>query len=212
MRKDTNRAAENFPQDVVELQAQFAGDPRVPLQATPGKGAHPQIWILGSSLFGAQLAAMLGLPYAFASHFAPDHLDAALKMYRDRFEPSETLAQPYCAAAINVVAAETDEEAQLLASSMEQSFVALRTGNPGKLKPPVPGYRDSLPPSARAMIEHVRQVSATGSVRTVREGLAAFQERTGADELVVSASIFDQKARRLSLRLAMEAANGLVVA
>lgn len=210
LRKDTNRAAENFPQDVVELQAQFAGDPRVPLQATPGKGAKPQIWILGSSLFGAQLAAMLGLPYAFASHFAPDHLDAALKMYRDRFEPSETLAAPYCAAAINVVAAETDEEAQLLASSMEQSFVALRTGNPGKLKPPVPNYRDTLPGPARAMIEHVRQVSATGSVSTVRKGLAAFAERTGADELVVSASIFDQRARMLSLRLAMEAANGLV--
>ncbi|MBB3859949.1 luciferase family oxidoreductase group 1 [Novosphingobium hassiacum] len=210
LRKDTNRAAENFPQDVVELQAQFAGDPRVPLQATPGKGDRPQIWILGSSLFGAQLAGMLGLPYAFASHFAPDHLDAALKMYRDRFEPSETLAAPYCAAAINVVAAETDEEAQLLASSMEQSFVALRTGNPGKLKPPVPGYRDSLPPQARAMIEHVRQVSATGSVATVRKELAAFQERTGADELVVSASIFDQDARLLSLRLAMEAAKGPV--
>ncbi len=210
LRKDTNRAAENFPQDVVELQAQFAGDPRVPLQATPGKGARPQFWILGSSLFGAQLAAMLGLPYAFASHFAPDHLDAALKMYRDRFEPSETLAQPYCAAAINVVAAESDEEAQLLASSMEQSFVALRTGSPGRFKPPIPNYRDTLPGPARAMIEHVRQVSATGNVSTVRKGLAAFQERTGADELVVSASIFDQDARKLSLRLAMEAANGLV--
>lgn len=210
LRKDTNRAAENFPADVVELQAQFAGDRPVPLQATPGKGATPQIWILGSSLFGAQLAAMLGLPYAFASHFAPDHLDAALKLYRDRFEPSETLAEPYCAAAINVVAADSDEEAQLLASSMEQSFVALRTGNPGKLKPPVPGYRDSLPPQARAMLEHVRQVSATGTVATVRNGLAAFAERTGADELIVSASVFDQQARLRSLRLAMEAARGLV--
>ena len=212
LRKDTNRAAEDFPADVVELQAQFAGDPRVRLQATPGKGAKPQIWILGSSLFGAQLAAMLGLPYAFASHFAPDHLDAALKLYRERFEPSETLAAPYCAAAINVVAADTDEEAELLASSMDQSFVALRTGNPGKLKPPVAGYRDTLPPQALAMLAHVRQVSATGSVATVRKGLAAFAERTGVDEVVVAASIFDQAARRRSLQLTMEAAHGLVPA
>lgn len=212
LRKDTNRAAEDFPADVVELQAQFAGDLRVPLQAVPGKGAKPQIWILGSSLFGAQLAAMLGLPYAFASHFAPDHLDAALKMYRERFEPSETLAEPYCAAAINVVAADTDGEAELLASSMDQSFVALRTGSPGKLKPPVPGYRDSLPPQAIAMLEHVRQVSATGSVSTVRKGLAAFVERTGVDEVIASAAIFDQDARQRSLRLTMEAAHGLVEA
>lgn len=212
LRKDTNRAAENFPADVVELQAQFAGDPRVPLQAVPGKGANPQIWILGSSLFGAQLAGMLGLPFAFASHFAPDHLDAALSLYRDRFEPSATLAKPYCAAAINVVAADTDEEAELLASSMDQAFVALRTGNPGKLKPPVPGYRASLPAQAVRMLEHVRHVSATGSVATVRKGLADFLDRTGVDEVIAAASIFDQEARRKSLRLAMEAAEGLVLA
>lgn len=212
LHKDTNRAAEDFPQDVVELRALFAGDPGVPLQATPGKGANPQMWILGSSLFGAQLAAMLGLPYAFASHFAPDHLDAALTLYRERFQPSDTLAEPYCAAAINVVAADTDEEAQLLASSMDQAFVALRTGNPGKLKPPVPGYRESLPPPALGMLEHVRQVSAVGNAGTVAKGLAAFAERTGANEIIVAASIFDQTARLHSLRLAMEAAKGLVSA
>lgn len=212
LHKDTNRAAEDFPQDVVELQLQFAGDPRVPLQAYPAKGAKPQLWILGSSLFGAQLAAMLGLPYAFASHFAPDHLDAALKIYRERFQPSATLDAPYCAAAINVVAAETDEAAQLLASSMDQAFVALRTGNPGKLRPPVPGYRDTLPPSALAMLEHVRQVSACGSVETVRAGLAAFAERTGADELIVAASIYDQPSRLRSLRLTAEAARELAAA
>lgn len=212
LRKDTNRAAEDFPQDVVELRAQFAGDPRVPLQATPGKGANPQMWILGSSLFGAQLAAMLGLPYAFASHFAPRQLDEALDIYRERFEPSETLAKPYCAAAINVIAADTDEEAQLLASSMDQSFVALRTGNPGKLKPPVPGYRNSLPDSAVSMLESDRRVSAVGTVETVREGLNAFATRTGADEIIAAASIFDQGARLHSLRLAMQAAKGLVPA
>ncbi|MBF9150831.1 LLM class flavin-dependent oxidoreductase [Novosphingobium jiangmenense] len=212
LHKDTNRAAEDFPQDVVELQLQFAGDPRVPLQAYPAKGARPQLWILGSSLFGAQLAAMLGLPYAFASHFAPDHLDAALKIYRERFQPSETLDAPYCAAAINVVAAESDEEGQLLASSMDQAFVALRTGTPGKLKPPVPGYRDSLPPPALAMLEHVRQVSTCGSVTTVRAGLAAFAERTQADEIIVAASIYDQEARLRSLRLTAEAARELAPA
>ncbi|MCY1670418.1 LLM class flavin-dependent oxidoreductase [Novosphingobium sp. SL115] len=209
LRKDTNRAAEDFPSDVVELQMQFAGDPRVPLQAVPGKGAAPQLWILGSSLFGAQLAAMLGLPYAFASHFAPDHLDSALKMYRERFQPSAQLDAPYCAAAINVVAADSDEEGQLLASSMDQGFVALRTGNPGKLKPPVPGYRDSLPGPALAMLEHVRQVSTAGTVATVRDGLAAFAERTGVDEVIVAASLFDQEARRKSLRLTAQAAREL---
>ena len=212
LRKDTNRAAEEFPADIVELQAQFAGDRQVPLQAVPGKGARPQMWILGSSLFGAQLAAMLGLPYAFASHFAPNHLDEALRIYRERFEPSETLAQPYCAAAINVIAADTDDEAHLLASSMDQSFVALRTGSPGKLQPPVPNYRADLPAAAVAMLESVRRVSAVGTVETVRKGLAAFAERTGADEIITAASIFDQTARLRSLRLTMQAANGLVTA
>lgn len=212
LHKDTHRAAEEFPQDVVELQAIFAGDPRVPLQATPGKGAKPQIWILGSSLFGAQLAGMLGLPFAFASHFAPKQLDAALTLYRERFTPSATLAEPYCAAAINVVAADTDEEADLLASSMDQSFVALRTGTPGKLRPPFANYRQTLPSEAVKMLEHVRRVSATGSVSTVRKGLAAFAERTGADEIIVAASIFDQEARQKSLRLTMEATQGLIAA
>ena len=179
LHKDLAKAADDFPSDVVELQLHFAGDPRLPMQATPGLGARPEMWILGSSLFGAQLAAMLGLPYAFASHFAPDHLDAALKLYRERFEPSATLSQPYVMAAINVIAADTDEEAVLLASSMDQSFVRLRSGSPGKLPPPIPGYRESLTPAERAMLDHIRQVSAVGSVETVRAGLAAFQARTG---------------------------------
>ena len=205
LHKDIHKAAEEFPSDVVELQLHFAGDPRLPLQATPGLGANPEIWILGSSLFGAQLAAMLGLPYAFASHFAPDHLDAALALYRERFEPSERLAEPYVMAAINVIAANTDEEAVLLASSMDQSFVRLRTGSPGKLPPPIPGYRESLPPASLAMLDHIRQVSAVGSVATVRAGLAAFQARTGADELIVAGATFDPAMRHRSLALTMEA-------
>ncbi len=206
LHKDINQAAEAFPSDVVELQLHFAGDPRLPMQATPGLGANPEMWILGSSLFGAQLAAMLGLPYAFASHFAPDHLDAALKLYRDRFEPSARLSQPYVMAAINVIAADTDEEAVLLASSMDQSFVRLRSGSPGKLPPPVPGYRERLSPAERAMLDHIRQVSAVGSVETVRAGLAAFQTRTGADELIVAGATFDPAKRHRSLMLTMEAA------
>jgi len=205
LHKDINKAAEEFPSDVVELQLQFAGDPRLPMQASPGLGANPEMWILGSSLFGAQLAAMLGLPYAFASHFAPDHLDAALHLYRERFEPSENLAQPYVMAAINVIAAETDEEAVLLASSMDQSFVRLRTGSPGKLPPPIPGYRESLPPASLAMLDHMRQVSAIGSAKTVLARLAAFQARTGADELIVAGATFDPAMRHRSLALTMEA-------
>ena len=211
LRKDVNRAAEHFPQDVVELRALFAGDPRLSLQATPGKGAPIEMWILGSSLFGAQLAAMLGLPYAFASHFAPDHLDAALKLYREQFKPSETLATPYAVAAINVFAAETDEQAVYEASSMDQAFVALRSGTPGRLKPPVEGYRQSLPPQARAMLEHMRQASAIGSADTVRDRLAAFIARTGADELIFAGSSFDPAVRRRSLCQAMEAFESLRV-
>ena len=210
LRKDIHRSADDFPSDVVELQAQFAGDPRLPLQANPGLGAKPELWILGSSLFGAQLAAMLGLPYAFASHFAPDQLDAALALYREKFQPSATLDAPYVMAAINVMAADSDDEAVLLASSMDQSFVRLRTGEPGRLPPPVPGYRDSLPANARAMLDHMRQVSAIGSPRTVADRIEAFRQRTRADELIVSGATFDPARRRRSLELTMTAVRELV--
>ena len=205
LRKDLMRTSEYFPQDVVELRALFAGDPALPLIATPGAGAQVAMWILGSSLFGASLAAALGLPFAFASHFAPDHLDAALTLYRERFAPSAALDKPHVMAAMGVICADSDEEAVLLASSQDQSFVALRSGNPGKLKPPVPGYRDSLPPPARAMLEHMRQASAVGSPATVRTRIAAFVERTRADELIVAGATFDPAARRRSLALTMEA-------
>ena len=205
LRKDLMRAAQTFPQDVVELQARFAGHPPLPIAANPGAGAPVEMWILGSSLFGAQLAAQLGLPYAFASHFAPDHLDAALQIYRQSFRPSEALDHPHVMAAMTVIAADTDDEAALLATSLDQSFVALRTGNPGKLKPPVPGYRDSLPPQALAMLEHMRQASAIGGPRTVREGIGRFLDRTRADELIVAGAIWDPVARRRSLELTMAA-------
>ncbi len=205
LRKDLMRVSEYFPQDVVELRALFTGDPALPIQVTPGLGAAVEMWILGSSLFGAQLAAALGLPYAFASHFAPDHLDAALALYRKQFRPSVSLERPHAMAAMTVIAAESDAEATLLASSMDQSFVALRSGNPGKLKPPVPGYRESLPENARAMLEHMRQASAVGSPATVRDAIGKFTERTQADEIIVSGATFDPAARRHSLALTIEA-------
>ncbi|WP_347302707.1 LLM class flavin-dependent oxidoreductase [Croceibacterium sp. TMG7-5b_MA50] len=205
LRKDLHRAAEAFPQDVAELQALLTGEPQLPIVATPGLGANVQMWLLGSSLFGAQLAARLGLPYAFASHFAPDHLDQALSVYRSQFRPSAALDRPYVAAAMNVFTAETDAEAELLASSQEQSFVRLRSGDPGKLPPPVPGYRDTLPPSALAMMDGMMRVRAVGSPATVRAAIGRFAERTGADEIVVAGATYDPAAREESLRLTQAA-------
>ena len=205
LRKDLMGAAEHFPQDVVELRARFAGQAVNGVASPQASGADVEMWILGSSLFGAQLAAMLGLPYAFASHFAPAMLDEAARIYRERFQPSETLDRPRFMAGINVLAADTDEEAWYLASSTDQSFVALRTGNPGRLKPPVRDYRAGLPPAARGMLESVRAVSAVGTPQSVREQIEAFVARTGADELIVSVATFDPAAQQRSLALAMEA-------
>ena len=205
LRKDLHRAAEYFPQDVVELRALFTGEPELPIKATPGYGAPVELWILGSSLFGAGLAAALGLPYAFASHFAPDYLDQALALYRQQFRPSAALAQPHVMAAMTVIAAEDDEEAVLLGSSMDQSFVALRNGTPGRLKPPVPGYRQTLPPGQLAMLEHLRQASAVGAPEKVRADIQRFVERTQADEIVVSGATYDPAMRRRSLELTAKA-------
>ncbi len=205
LRKDLMRAAENFPQDVAELQARFAGYPPLAIAATPGTGAEVELWILGSSLFGASLAAHLGLPFAFASHFAPAQLDQALTLYRDRFQPSETLARPHVMAAMMVIAADTDDEAALLSTSGDQSFVALRTGSPGRLKPPSPGYRDSLPPDIRSGLDFARRASAIGSPATVRAQMQAFIERTQADEIIVAGAIWDPRARERSLQLTVEA-------
>ena len=209
LRRNLASDERQFPQDVVELQAFLAGDERLGIRAVPGEGTKVPLWILGSSLFGAQLAAMLGLPYAFASHFAPDALDEALDIYRRQFKPSEQLAEPYAAAAFNVFAADTREEAELLASSQQQAFVALRTGNPGKMKPPLEGYKDSLPPNARAILDHVLQCSAVGTVDDVASGLRAFKARTGVDEIIVASSMYDHAARKHSVALAMEAAKSL---
>jgi len=205
MRRNLAGGADEFPRDVMELQSYFANDGQTGIVATPGAGADVPIWILGSSLYGAQLAAALGLPYAFASHFAPDALDQALAIYRRDFRPSAQLDRPYAMAGFNVFAADTDDEAQLLASSQQQAFVALRTGNPRRLPPPVPGYRDGLPPGHAAILDHVLQCSATGSPATVARGIAAFVARTGVDEVMLTSAIWDHDARKRSITIAANA-------
>ena len=211
LRKNLAQASEYFPQDVIELRALLTGDVELPVKATPGFGAKPELWMLGSSLFGAQLAAKLGMPYAFAAHFAPDHLDAALTLYRRDFQPSEALKAPHVMVAMNAFAAESDEAAQTLASSQQQAFVALRSGTPGKLKPPVEGYLSTLSPPQRAMLDHVGQASATGNRESVGKQIASFVKRTGADEIILCGSTFDPAARERSLELTIEACQTVTV-
>ncbi|MCW2366675.1 luciferase family oxidoreductase group 1 [Sphingobium sp. B7D2B] len=205
IRHDTRQEAEEFPRSVVELRAHFTGEPDLGLLAVPGRGAQIDMWILGSSLFGAQLAAALGMPYAFASHFAPDLLDEALTIYRRDFRPSASLREPYAAAAMSVVAADTVAEAEYVASSMMQNFVALRTGRPGKLPPPVESYVASLDPSLSATLGHVMQCSAFGTVDDVARGLRQFVQRTRVDEVIVHSPAFDPQARTKSLTLIAQA-------
>jgi luciferase family oxidoreductase group 1 len=187
---------EAFPRDVLELMAYFRpADARMRVQAIPGAGLEVPIWILGSSLFGAQFAAALGLPYAFASHFAPAQMQNAIAVYREGFRPSDRLDRPYLMLGCNVFAADTDEEARLLFTSVQQAFLNLRRGMPGRLPPPRPGFADSLAPAERAMIEHALSCSAVGSAETVRRWLADFAARTSADELILASQTFDHAAR-----------------
>ena len=204
LRRNLNATSDQFPNDVVELQGYFKGtNGRV--RAIPGEGQNVPLWILGSSLYGAQLAAMLGLPYAFASHFAPQMLDEAIRVYRETFQPSEQLDRPYVMLGFNAFVADTDEESELLATSVQQAFVALRTGQPTKLPPPIEGYADSLPLEAKAILRSVLSCSAIGTPDRAREQVEAFVARTGADELMVTAQIFDPKARLRSYELLMDA-------
>ncbi|MGZ5178938.1 MAG: LLM class flavin-dependent oxidoreductase [Ramlibacter sp.] len=202
LRRDLASDPDGFPQDVVELMDLMSDEPRQTVRAVPGRGLKVPVWILGSSLFGAQLAAVLGLPYAFASHFAPAQMMQAIALYRATFKPSAQLDKPHVMLGFNVFAADTDEQAALLATSMQQAFVNLRTGRPSKLQPPVRGYLEALPPPARAMLDEVLSCSAIGSPETVRQGLRAFVERTGADELMITSQIFDHQARLHSYEIA----------
>ncbi|TFI58153.1 LLM class flavin-dependent oxidoreductase [Sphingomonas parva] len=206
LRRNLASDENQFPQDVVELIDYFKPEPQRRVRAIPGEGLVVPVWILGSSLFGAQLAAMLGLPYAFASHFAPAAMMDAIRVYRERFQPSEQLDRPYVMLGFNAFAADSDEEAQLLATSVMQAFVNLRTGRPTQLPPPVPGYRESLPPGAQAMLDEVLSCSAIGAPATVKAAIEDFVARTGADELMVTSQIFDPAARLRSYRIVAEAA------
>jgi len=189
-------AAETFPQDVAELLAYFrAAEPGQMVRAVPGAGLDVPVWILGSSLFGAQLAAAMGLPFAFASHFAPRMLGQALDVYRDGFQPSAALAKPYVMLGVNVFAADTDDEARRLFTSLEQAFVNLRTGRPGLLPPPVEDYESRLTPMELAQIGEMLSCSAVGSAETVQRALKSFIDATDADELMVTSQIFDHSAR-----------------
>ena len=171
------------------------------IRANPGEGQDVPVWILGSSTYGAQLAAHLGLPYAFASHFAPSEMMSAIRIYRETFRPSARLETPYLMLGYNVFAAETDEAARLLFSSVQQAFVNLRTGRPGKLPPPKPGYAETLGEGERAMIAQALACSAVGSPATVRAAIDAFVATTGADELMITSQIWDHDARVRSLEL-----------
>ncbi len=199
LRRNLDADPDAFPADVQELAAYFEGT--APVRATPGAGHDVPIWILGSSLFGAQLAAALGRPYAFASHFAPAQMMDAIALYRARFRPSRHLDKPYVMLGYNVFAADSDAEARFLASSWQQSFVALRSGRPGRLPPPVEDYVESLSPQSRRMLEHVLACTAIGAPDTVSDAVRAFVERTRPDELIITGNMYEHAARRRSLEI-----------
>ncbi|KPQ08314.1 MAG: putative oxidoreductase protein [Rhodobacteraceae bacterium HLUCCA12] len=202
---------DSFPQDVLELLAYLDDAPDdAPVRAVPGTGTQVPVWILGSSLFGAQLAAWAGLPYAFASHFAPAALEQALATYRAQFRPSKYLARPYAMMAAGVFAAETDAAAQLLRSSQLLAFARLRTGRPGPLPRPRDTLRDEVPPAVLAQAEAALSVSATGTARTIERDLAAMIRRYQPDELMITAAIHDHEARKRSFAIAAEVLKSLV--
>jgi luciferase family oxidoreductase group 1 len=203
--KRTPESAESFPDDVLELQELFEeSKPGQAVQAVPGAGLRVPLWILGSSLFGAQLAAILGLPYAFASHFAPAALIPALHAYRERYKPSTQLDQPYAAAGVNVFAAETDAEARRLFTSAQQQFTRMIRGTRGRLPPPVEDIEAYWTPAEREQASGMLRYSFVGSPESVRSGLQQFVKETAVDELVVASAIYDHAARLRSYRILAE--------
>ena len=205
LRRTLNSNPDEFPRELAELMA-FLRDPSPGqiIKAVPGAGSKVPIWVLGSSLFGAQVAAAFGLPFAFASHFAPTHLMEAIAIYRERFEPSDQLARPYVMLGVNVVAADTDAEARFLASSGRQSFTMLRQGQPIALPPPSVEW-EKPPVSEGSDVDRVFKASVVGAPDTVRRLLGDFVERTGADELIIATQIYDHAARLRSYEIAATA-------
>ncbi|MEO7549253.1 MAG: LLM class flavin-dependent oxidoreductase [Ramlibacter sp.] len=209
LRRNLSSDADEFPRDVVELMDFMSDTPRQNIRAVPGRGAKVPVWILGSSLFGAQLAAMLGLPFAFASHFAPAQMMQAIQIYRAQFRPSASLAKSHVMLGFNVFAADTSEEAKFRATSMQQAFVNLRSGRPGRLPPPVDGYLQKVGPAERALLDSVLSCAAIGAPGTVRAGLQAFIDRTGADELMITSNAFSHTARLRSYEIAAQVLPGV---
>lgn len=213
LRRTLTHDVNDFPRDVMELMAYF--DPAEPgqrVRAVPGAGLDVPVWILGSSLFGAQLAAILGLPFAFASHFAPAQMMEALAIYRREFRPSERHAKPYAMLGLTVVAADTDEEARYLSTSLQQAVVNLRRGAPRAVQPPKRGFEETLTPEDRALIQGFFSRAVVGAPATVRAGIADFIARTGADELMVTSQMYDHAARLRCFEIVAEARDALAAA
>lgn len=208
LRRSLSQEVGDFPRDVVELQ-HYLKSPQEgqKVVATPGAGTNVPLWILGSSLFGAQLAAMLGLPFAFASHFAPRAMMEAIEIYRNSFKPSEQLQQPHIMLGYNVCAADTSEEADFLRTSSLQSFVNLRRGAPGKLPPPIADFESTLSQAEQGMLNEMSRCAAVGTTDMVEEQIRSFIAETGVDELIVVCSIFDHEARLRSYEITAEVAN-----
>ncbi|MDE1994328.1 MAG: LLM class flavin-dependent oxidoreductase [Rhizobiaceae bacterium] len=203
-------SADNFPQDVLELQAFLApAGPNQRIQAVPAAGTEVPLWILGSSTFGGMLAAELGLPYAFASHFAPDLLLPALELYRSRFKPSEQLDRPYAMVGVNVIAAETDAEARRLATTQQMSFTNIFRGARGLSQPPIDDIETYWSPVEKGQAMRMLARSIVGSRETVRSGMEALIKETGADELIVVSDVYDHSRRLKSFELIAEAAESL---
>ena len=210
IRRNLDGDVDQFPQDVVELMGYFQpAEPGQAVQAVPGAGLEVPIWILGSSLYGAQVAAYLGLPFAFASHFAPAMMTQAMAIYRERFRPSAQLALPHVMLGVVVVAAESDEEARFLFSSLQQSSLNNRIGRRGRVPPPVADFEARLDPYARAILADALSTAIVGGPDTVRRGLDDFIRRTGADALMVTANIFDHAKRKRSFEIVAEAHGGM---
>ena len=205
LRRNLASDADEFPRDVLELADYFSTHPRQPVRAVPGTGLNVPLWILGSSLFGAQVAAALGLPFAFASHFAPAQMMSAIALYRAEFRPSRQLQQPYVMLGFNVFAADTLHEAKFRATSMQQAFVNLRSGRPSPLPPPAEGYLERLGPQERGILDQVLSCASIGTPDIVAADLRDFIARTGADELMITSQIFDHPARLRSFEIAAQA-------
>jgi luciferase family oxidoreductase group 1 len=209
LRRGQGDSADTFPQDVMELQGYFRPvTPGQAVQAVPGSGLEVPIWLLGSSMFSAQLAAALGLPFAFASHFAPDLLGEALEVYRSQFRPTAALKRPYSMAAVAVCAADNDAAATRLFTSLQLSFVNLRRGTPGPLPPPVDSMEGRWSAPEEHMVAHAFSEAIVGSAKTVKKGIEAFVRRTAVDELMVTGSIYEHTARLHSFEIAAQVAIG----